>query len=311
MTEAATTATEASPTSAPVQTESTPAPQAEQAPVSQETKAPEAPKEPEIDFSSRFAALTRKERAILDKERQFKQYQNDPSYKEYLQFKELKANPRQNLAKFVELTGLPMKDFYEDLTGTILNDGKPSVELEVKTLKEQIEKDRREAAEQRQREEQAAHARALDGYKSEIVGAIEKKADDFELMKYYANAGSIDLATEVAIEYFGTHKKMLSAEEACQKVEGWLLEQSKGLLGLKKLGVKPPEVPPVETKDEPKIGAEAKPSINVQPKTLTNSNTVATIPTTQPAHDYLLDRDKRLKWSAEKLKKAWDEHGKT
>lgn len=304
-------ATAEAPSSAPAQTESTPAPQAETAPAPVAPAPPEKPKQEDVDFSSRFAALTRKERAILEREKQFKQYQNDPTYKEYLHFKELKANPRQNAIKLVESTGVPLKDFYEDLTGTILNDGKPSVELELKSIKEQLEADRKAAKDRESAAEKARVDGALESYKSAISGTVDKKADDYELMSHYKNAGSIDLAIEVAAEYYDKHNQVLPPDEACKLVEKWLEGESKKLLGTKKFGVKAPEVPPVETpKSEPQTGNGPKPVLNTQPKTLTNSNTVATVPTQQPGPEYLLDREKRLKWSAEKLKKAWDEHGK-
>lgn len=295
-------------------TESTIAPEATPEPTPPSAEAGPEPEEkeddkPQIDFSSRFAALTRKERAIVERERQLKQFQNDPTWKEYQQFRELKANPRQNAIKLVESMGVPLKDFYEDLTGTILNDGKPSVELELKAIKDELARERQEKLDGKKKQEQADNDRFINQYKADIVGAIEKQADDFELMNLNKESGSIDLALEVAIEHFRVHKEIPTHVEVCKAVESYLETESKKLLSAKKFAVKT-EVPQTEKPSEPQTGAAAAKTAPViaQPKTLTNSNSAAATPTAQ--QNPPMSREDRLKWSAQKLRQAWEKHGK-
>lgn len=262
-------------------------------------KAVETKQEEDPQFGRKFAALSRKEKQLLDREKQYKSMMADPAYKEYETFRQLKADPRRNAMKMIESMGVPLTDFYQDLTSLVLNDGKPSVEQELQSLRDQIESDKKYRTEQESRQEAQAEAEIIEQYQGQIISVAEKEPDAFELMNANADNGSFELALEVAKQHFAKTGEIIPPRKACEAVETYLEAKAKKMLHLKKLGYQ--EKPATETTSAPQKSPSALTS-----KTLTNQATAASVaspPTTKPGQN-LMDPETRLKWSAEKLRQA-------
>lgn len=263
---------------------------------------PAKPQE-DVDFTRRFQALSRKEKQVLERERQYKQTVEDPSFKEFQQWKELKADPRRNATKLVELTGASLSDFYSDLTGLVLNDGKPTVEQELKSLRDQIDADKKAKADREVAEAASRDQALIQQYQQNIIQVAEKNPDEFELMHAYSEDGSYQLALQVAIDYFQRTKgQILDPKKACEAVENYYLEKTKKLHTLKKLGFKEPTT---ETEGAPEktVGTKVQPAPS---KTLTNSaaSFAAAVPSISPSSPNLMDPEVRARWTAEKIRKA-------
>lgn len=202
-----------------------------------QTATPTQPVTPEVpsqqkpdDMAARFAALAKKERigrltqhnlktkeqALAERERQIAE--REKIWEEEWKTKPLEALKRRNVT-------------YQDITNAALNDGKFDPATEVKSVKEEIERLRQEAAdrdkkqlEERQTQAQAAEQQAIEGFKANISNHIETNKEKFELTHLYEAS---DLVFQTVEEHFERTKqegkpKILSVEEACTLVESYL-----------------------------------------------------------------------------------------
>lgn len=258
---------------------------------------PEVKPAEDLDLSRRFAALTRKEKAILDRERQIKDMMAEPTYKEYETFKQLKADPRRNATKLVESLGVPLSDFYNDLTSLVLNEGKPSVEMELQILKKQMEDDRQARENERLEAGKREETEAVENYKRQIMSEIDTNSDAFELMTAYKDDGSIDLALQVAEQTYMKTGEIISAKEACEAVEKHYEAMARKILQAKKLGLGKAQV---ENESASPIAAAIKASV-APSKTLTNQASVASV-AAPPSEQAPMDPEARLRWTVQKLR---------
>lgn len=250
------------------------------------------------DFSRKFAALSRKERQLLEREKQIKAQISDPSYKEYEQWKQLKADPRRNAKTIVESLGVPLSDFYQDLTGLVLNDGKPTVEQELAALRDQIANDKKSDAEAKATASQQRDEALIKQYQQNLLSVTDSDPDEFELIKAHADEGSYELAFQVALHLLQKEKVIPDPTRVCKMVEEHLLGRSKKLLALKKLSGGPT---PQENASVPEKMVESK-APPAQSKTLTNTmNAVAKTPLAK-AEPNLMDPEVRRRWTAQKLR---------
>lgn len=274
--------TEAQPELTPEQIlEQAAAPEVEAAP------APEEKPEPKDDrFASKFAALTRQEKQIKQLQKQIAEREKALAERE----KALLA-PREEPKKPEEPLELRLKrDTFgtlkelgltpETLVQMMLNDGKPTQELQMQLLKDEVSRSSKSEFEQlkaelqelkkaREEEQQAKQEQELNGritgFKSQIGDFVAKDTDTYDLIASEGEQG-IDLiydliaqdaqekaekAKEDGLEFTG--EEIMSIEEAAQKVEAQLLEEAKkrierskkvkSLLGPKDSPATPPNVP--------------------------------------------------------------------
>lgn len=269
---------------------------------------PETKEEPKQDpnFSSRFAALTRKEREIVQKERSLKEAQAKvQAYEKALQ--EAKSNP------IALLQAAGFKDL-EDYLKVVTMDAPPAHEQKLSEIENKIlnyEKQMKEAA---QRQHEAAKQHQLNQIHQGISDFIDQNSDQYELIKEYNAVGDVwNLIERVYIETKGaTH---LTMEQAAAEVEKYYFdraqEEQQRLSRIKKFQPKatenkPGEVTPpskentvqVAHKVQTEVGQPEAPEKewNVAP-TLTNSNT--STPNPNSPH---LTREQRLALAAAKIK---------
>lgn len=196
-----------------------------------------APKE-EI-LSPKFEALARREKMAFQKIKQAKQLEQqlkareqelEQKYSKYMALENQKPDP---------LTLLQQYGYsYEDATQFVLNDNKPTADLQVKSLKEELEafKKQQETEKQKILEEQKKRAEAetqevIDQYRSNIDEYIEGNKEEFELCHLF---GGQQLIFDTAWEYFERTGKVMNLKEAAMAVEDYLAEEAKKIKTTKK-----------------------------------------------------------------------------
>lgn len=172
-----------------------------------------------IDYSRRFAELTKKERAILQKQQQLKE-----SSKALEEFENAKKNAKLNPKALLEAYGLS----YQGLTEFLLNDEKPTPETQIKTeldlLKSQLEEERRLRETKEQEAERMAEEKVVTEFKASLKDLAT--SDDFELIRSEGDDG-IDLVYAVMEEYYDSTGNMMDKAEAMKQVESHLESELK------------------------------------------------------------------------------------
>lgn len=153
---------------------------------------------------AREAEIVRREQAILDRERMWDE--------------EWKKTPLDALKK----RGIT----YEDLTQAALNDGKFNPDVEIKSVKDEIQRLREEQAEKERKTKEAMELaqkqqeqEIVDAFKENISSHLEQNLEKYELTKLF---DASDLVFQTVEEYFERNQKVLSIDEACQLVETYL-----------------------------------------------------------------------------------------
>jgi len=241
----------------------------------------EAKKDEDPDkWAQRFAALSRREKELARKAAEVKALHENEEYKAYMTAKQSR-NPIQ------ALQSLGMS--FEDAAKYVLNEGKqepPTVEQQLQELKDQIARAEQERVSREEKARQDYLEQTIDNHKQEIGQYVQANADKYELI---AANDAQETVFEVIQEYYNKYNKLMSIDEAADKVEDWLTDRSRQLFKLKKFQ---PVTPTEEAQPETPARAEIKPKIGM---TLTNSNVTA-----QPSKSSLdgLSRDEALKRAA-------------
>lgn len=209
-----------------------------------EEKAEQSPEEKD-EFASKFAALSRKEKALRQREQEMqarieemeaqlkaKEEPKEPEQQELPLEYRLKNDPLGTLDKM----GLS----YDKLTQLVLNDGKLPTDMQMELMRQdldskygkEIEALKNQIEEREKAQEEAKYQETIDGFKYELNNFIDKNNEKYELIS--ANNAS-DLVFEVIENHFKETEKVLSNEEAADAVEEYLLEEAKKLAESKKL----------------------------------------------------------------------------
>jgi hypothetical protein len=183
------------------------------------------------EFDRKFAALSRKEKAIRDREIELeKKYGNKE------QELPLERRIRSNPLKALEELGLD----YEKLTELALNDGRLTPDMQMKLMREELEndyKDKFNSLEERlnakeKREEEAKYDAVKQGFVGEIKSFVNENSTDFE---YVAHNDATDVVYDVIEEHYNETGRILDIKEAVQAVESYLEEEAEKLLNLGKV----------------------------------------------------------------------------
>lgn len=251
-----------------------------------ETQAPatEEKAKPSLDHVEKFNALARRERMLQQKERELKEKEE-----RYKPLEGIKERARKEPLKVMEELGLT----YDELTNTILNDGKAPAEMGISDVKSELEALKKELAQEREEKTNKENQQKAQEYRSHIKDHIKGK-DEYE---YISTAGdeAIDLICDTVVSYYQEHQKVLSEDEVCKLVEDYYEAQAEKYLNLKKLrsklglSVESEKTAPSEPAKTPQVG---------QTKTLTNSMS----PETKPQASLLKDDEQSLKQVAAMLR---------
>ena len=273
--------------------------------MSEELTSPSAPIEPtETEAQSpspkddpasaaRFAALAKQRKAFYREQQSYKQEreQFDRERREYDEWKQSKSKARENPNDYLSKGGLS----YEDLVNYQLNGGKPTPELEIKSVKEEIEALKREyqeslkaREEEKKRREQEETQSQIENWKRGIREQIAGKKDDFELINeldYHDMVPSIiEKKFQEAINEWrelgeeGPQPVPISHEEAAKELEAQLRET------VERLVTKTKAFSGKYSKVEQALAAAASGGSAPSPsKTLSNSTATASAPSYLPA----------------------------
>lgn len=262
-------------------------------------KEKEAPKDDR--FASKFAALSRKEKALRAKEQEIQKKLADfesmskQREEEYKPFASLKDRVKTEPLKVLEEHGLT----YEQLTKMILEgDGGPTPEMKVDNtisqLQQKIEQLESRLTKEKEDQEKSvkdmqeeASKRAEDNFKVEIKNLVNSD-EKYELIKAH---DAIQDVFEVVEQYYYKTGKLLSKEEAADQVEAALEEEVNKMLSLEKI--------------KKKLGAagSTKSNTDVQEQ-LTLSNDLAT-ESVNTSGEFLSDEESKkraaqlIKWIAD------------
>ena len=183
------------------------------------------------EFDRKFAALSRKEKALRDRELELdKKYGNKE--KELPLERRIRANP----LKALEELGLD----YDKLTELALNDGRLTPDMQMKLMREELEndyKDKFNSLEERlnakeKMEEEAKYDAVKQGFVGEIKSFVKENGSDFE---YVAHNDATDVVYDVIEEHYNETGRILDIKEAVEAVESYLEEEAEKLLNLGKV----------------------------------------------------------------------------
>ena len=256
----------------------------------------------DVDFNKKFAALSRREKEIREREQIY-----DRKLQELQEKIELLQNPKEpepekepELPLEYRLKRDPLNTLkemgldYNTLAELALNDGKLTTDMQMQLMREEIKKEMEEkygALESKLTEKEIAEAKAreereINNFKMEISNVIEKDPEKFELIR--AN-NEIDTVFQVIEEHYKETNRILDIEEAANAVESHLLEEAQKLLKLNKIS---------------KIvggNMEQSPEKRQESFTLSNNHS-ATVPNSS---DSKLSREESIQKAASLLKFTW------
>jgi hypothetical protein len=246
------------------------------APKKEETKEIEkvAPKE-DLNYSSKFAALSRREKQVLEREKKFKE--QELSYKQQLEkvngWESRKAELKKNPDLIFEELGMSFDDLINLKLGITPepkvedpNERYTKLEKEMREEMQKLKEEREGEKKAKQVEFEAQDAQILDSFKNDIKNVVTSQADKYELINYQ---NDFDLVFDVIEEYYNVHGEILDTATAADKVEEYLENLVEGVTKLKKFSTKfaPKSEPQAPVKEAPKT-EQVK---DQKPKTLSNN----------------------------------------
>ena len=183
------------------------------------------------EFDRKFAALSRKEKALRDRELELEKKFGSKE-KELPLERRIRSNP----LKALEELGLD----YDKLTELALNDGRLTPDMQMKLMREELENDYKEkfnSLEERinakeKMEEEAKYDAVKQGFVGEIESFINENQSDFE---YVAHNEATDVVYDVIEEHYNETGRILDIKEAVEAVESYLEEEAEKLLNLGKV----------------------------------------------------------------------------
>lgn len=210
----------------------------EAAPESAPEEAPEKPKEPspeEQQFAAKFAALSRKEKQIRDRERALQQQMSameqrmkelEEGRNEVSKYKELPNRLKKEPLKVLEESGLT----FEQLAEMVLNDGKPTPDMHLQEVLTPVQQKIKELEEKLAAKETAEQESRLEAQLQQFMGQLTdfvNNTEDYDLIR--AN-DAVDLVYDVIEQHHSETGEILSNKEAADAVENYLLEEAKKLV---------------------------------------------------------------------------------
>ena len=194
-------------------------------------------------FASKFAALSRKEKALRDREADYES-KFEEMERRLAEYEAQSQEPevdweqllRRDPLRALEEAGLG----YDKLTELALNDGKLTPDMQMAAMREEIERDYRrkfEDLEERLHAKEEAEAgeyynSVQENFQYEIGNFINENNETYELI----NASEADtLVYDVIEEHYNETGRILDLKDAADAVESYLEEEAGKLMKLKKL----------------------------------------------------------------------------
>ena len=266
------------------------------APVNDQSSDEVEGQKPEVDtdFSARFAALSKREKALLDQQNRIKE-----EAEKYKKYQDLESKAKENPLSVLEAMGL---DLDAIIAASLGEDAPPkSVEEQLADLKAEIENERKrkeedekKAKEDEEKALQTQYDEAIEAHKTDIKMFLEDNKEKYELINFQS---ADDLVWDVTEAHYDTNGEVLPIEKAAEMVEEYLTAQYQKALELKKFK-------PEEKKEEVdffKTETPVNPFVQAnKPKTLTSD--LNSTPTDRDT-EYLTEEESKrraaamLKWT--------------
>ena len=194
-------------------------------------------------FASKFAALSRKEKALRDREAEYES-KFEEMERRLAEYETQSQEPevdweqllRRDPLRALEEAGLG----YDKLTELALNDGKLTPDMQMSAMREEIERDYKrkfEDLEERLVAKEEAEAEEYynsvqENFQHEIGSFINENNEAYELI----NASEAnELVYDVIEEHYNETGRILDLKDAADAVESYLEEEAGKLMKLKKL----------------------------------------------------------------------------
>lgn len=192
----------------------------------------------EDKFASKFAALSRKEKIIRQREAELTQRLQELENRakqqdeEFGKWKSVPDRLKKEPLKVLEEAGLT----FEELTEMALNDGKPTSDMQQadleKRLSSKLEELERKLQEKEENEKLSKQEAMLSEFKRGLENYIDENASNYELVK--AN-DAFELVFDVIEAQAERTGEIMDYKDACDAVEAYLLEEVKQHLSLSKI----------------------------------------------------------------------------
>ena len=195
-------------------------------------------------FASKFAALSRKEKALRERESEYDS-RFEEMEKQLAEYEQSNQEPeidwehmlRNDPLRALEEAGLG----YDKLTELALNDGRLTPDMQMKAMREELESDYQrkfEELEERlnvkeESEVESYYDSVQENFQDEIVGLVHSDPERFELVQASEADG---LIYDVIEEHYNETGRVLEIEEAADAVESYLEEEAGKLMRLRKVG---------------------------------------------------------------------------
>ena len=250
-------------------------------------QSPEAGDQPKEDeFSSRFAALSRREKYLRDQEAKIKA--DAEKYKSYADLKDkVKDNPLAVLQEYgLDLDTIISASLGEDAPP-------PTVEEQLAALREEMAKEKEEASNREKAAKEAeekAYQESIDeaivSHKIAIADHISQNTEKYELIKLQ---NAEDLIWEVTEAHFDNNDgEVLTPEQAADKVEAYLEQQITKAMELSRFKSK------TELKSEMQEPGFTISDINpIKPVSPTLTSDLSTTPSDKSSNSHMTDEESR------------------
>ena len=209
-------------------------------------------------FASKFAALSRKEKALRDRESEYESKFEEMERRLH-DYESRDQEPevdwehmlRNDPLRALEEAGLG----YDKLTELALNDGKLTPDMQLAAMRQELENDYQRKFEElenrlnvkEQSEAESYYDAVQENFQDEIVGVVQSNPEKYELVQASEADG---LIYDVIEEHYNETGRVLDIEEAADAVESYLEEEAGKLMKLRKisgrLGIDPLELEAME-----------------------------------------------------------------
>ncbi len=251
------------------------------------------PKE-DLEFSRRFAALTRMEREIQEKAER-----NKSQFTEVEEWKKEKGLIKSNPKEFLEKNGWNI----QDLVDFVLNDEKPTANREMQELREEINKLRSEREDEKTTAQKQQEAKNVETYKGNLKNKLIEKKETYELINQYEQ---FDMVYDIMNEEFSKTGQELDVDKVAAEVEKYLEaqfeDQFKKASNTSKFKSRF-AAPAQDKQQEPGVlGTEKK-----SPATLSNLDlSGASNAASEARRETILDEEESKRRSAKMIQEAWN-----
>ena len=251
-------------------------------------------------FASKFAALSRKEKALRDRESEYesKFEEMERRLEEYETNSQEPEVDWEHLLRNDPLGALEEAGLgYDKLTELALNDGRLTPDMQMSAMREEIERDYKRKFEDLEERLQAKEEAEVEEYYNNVQDNFQEEIGSFVSQNEYEliNASEANgLVYDVIEEHYNDTGIILDMKEAADAVESYLEDEAMKLMRLNKIssrfGINPPELE------------------EMMDSQVTLSNDHAAHVNYEGANRMLSDDESKAK-AAAFLQRAWDREG--